>query len=351
MILFDCERMKHPYTGLFTFCDCLAGALQQQAMLHPEHAMGFYVPRAFVGRWGNKCRYAKMNLVHPFFFYNPDIELWHSASQFTRYMPVHTPVVQTVHDLNYLYEPLTEGQKERRNQIVAKHLKRVDYIVAISEATKHDIMKHFDTGDTPLRVIYNGCDRYEGEVTQPRWIPGRPFLFSIGVIHPKKNFHVLPCLLKGNDYELVIAGMYQVPAYAEQILSEARLWGVADRVRLVGPIPEAEKHWYLSHCEAFLFPSIAEGFGLPAIEAMRYGKPTFLSSHTSLPEIGGAQAYYFNYDFDRAAMQREFEEGMADFKGGHKTPEAIRERALSFSWEAAAKQYWEVYNEVLQHRR
>ncbi|MDR0940185.1 MAG: glycosyltransferase family 4 protein [Mediterranea sp.] len=341
--------MKHPYTGLYTFCDQLAGALLKEAAAHPSRPLALYVPKAFVGRWGDECRYLRVRPLHPFFFYRPGVGLWHSASQFTRYTPLRTPVVQTVHDLNYLYEPLSAEQKRRRNQKVAKRLERADYIVVISEATKRDITRHFDIKATPIRVVYNGCNRYEGPIVAPSVKPGGPFLFSIGVMHPKKNFHVLPCLLEGNRYELVIAGAPQVPAYAGQIMEEAARWGVAGRVRLVGAIPEAEKHWYLSHCEAFLFPSIAEGFGLPVVEAMRYGKPVFLSPHTCLPEIGGEQAYYFNPDFDRSAMRRELEEGMADFGNGQRNPEAIRARAAGFSWEKAAKQYWEVYDEVLHH--
>src|SRR5258708_8638554 len=111
-----------------------------------------------------------------------------------------------------------------------------------------------------------------------------------------------------------------------------------------GAITEAEKAWDLRNCMALAFPSVAEGFGLPVIEAMYYGKPVFLSDQTSLPEIGGSEAYYFT-DFDPAAMQEVFSQGMTDYQRPGKA-EKIRQRALSFSWDQAAQGYLNVYRKL-----
>ena len=170
-----------------------------------------------------------------------------------------------------------------------------------------------DMGEKHIDVIYNGCNVYRGEIRQPDSLPAKDFIFSVATVLPKKNFHVLPCLLKGTDLELVIAG--NKSDYVNVILEEARKYGVEERVKIVGPIEERVKHWYLKNCKAFVFPSIAEGFGLPVLEAMAYGKPVFLSRHTCLPEIGGDYAYYFNMDFDRELMQVEFKRGLEDYYG------------------------------------
>ena len=131
--------------------------------------------------------------------------------------------------------------------------------------------------------------------------------------------------------------------YSETIISEAKRWGVADRVTLVGVVDEASKHWYLKNCTAFLFPSLAEGFGLPPIEAMSYGKPCFLSTNTCLPEIGGNMANYFIDMSDPEQMQSDFLEGL---NRPIKTSDII-EHACSFSWKKAAKQYVEIYEQML----
>lgn len=348
MIIFDCERMRHANCGFFSFCNYLAQALHEEARQNPEYPLSFYMPRKLIGLWGDDYRYMKTNhFLHKHFLYNPNITLWHSCCQLTRYMPLRTRIVQTIHDLNYLYEPVPQEEKQCIIKRIGKHIEKVSQIVAISEWTKKDILNNFDVKDRPVRVIYNGCNVWNGPVEEPKRKPARPFLFSISSMYPKKNFHVLACLLKDNDYELILAGAHNSPEYVRQIYEEAARWQVTDRIHLSGVIPESEKHWYLRHCTAFLFPSIAEGFGLPIIEAMQYGKPVFLSTHTCLPEIGKEYAYYFNYDFDREVMRSEFRKGLDDFYNGHKDPERIKAHALSFSWENTAKQYWEVYKEVI----
>lgn len=120
-------------------------------------------------------------------------------------------------------------------------------------------------------------------------------------------------------------------------------------MKIVGPIEERVKHWYLKNCKAFVFPSIAEGFGLPVLEAMAYGKPVFLSRHTCLPEIGGDYAYYFNMDFDRELMQVEFKRGLEDYYGDvSRKAEEIKEYANRFSWENTARLYLRIYEEMVR---
>jgi glycosyltransferase involved in cell wall biosynthesis len=119
---------------------------------------------------------------------------------------------------------------------------------------------------------------------------------------------------------------------------------VPDRIIFTGPISENDKKWYLSNCTAFVFPSIAEGFGLPVIEAMYYGKPVILSRCTSLPEIGGDCAYYFD-NFDPAHMQEVLVKSL-DHYNKTKPREKIKARAKFFSWERAAMEYLNLYRSL-----
>ena len=347
MIFFDCERLKHPNTGLYHYCLNLANAMARQADRLENRELCVYVHDDKRYLLDSAVKVKKVRGWERALLYDSRIELWHTATQLSRYQPFNGRKVVTVHDLNFLYEPLTEAQKKRRLEIVKKNLRSCSAIVAISEFTKSDILKHLDTCDTQIEVIYNGCNRYEGEITEPLGKPEGRFIFAVGTILPKKNFHVLPALLVGNDYRLIIAGIYDSPEYVRQIMDQARRFGVGDRVSVPGPVSEGEKHWYLQHCDAFLHPSIAEGFGLPVIEAMQYGKPVFISNHTSLPEVGGDFAYYFNHDFDPESMRKEFTDGMNDFVSGGKKPEDIIRHAESFSWDTAARQYIELYNRIL----
>jgi glycosyltransferase involved in cell wall biosynthesis len=220
-----------------------------------------------------------------------------------------------------------------------------DWIVAISHFVADEVEKYFPEAKGKLSVIHNGADALsvpEGHL--PVMKPAKPFLFTIGMLGEKKNFHVLPCLLEGNDLELIIAGINK-GNYAEKVMSEAKKFGCEDRVRIIGTISDADKAWYYKNCYAFVFPSLAEGFGLPVIEAMHFGKPVFLSNLTSLPEVGGNEAFYFK-SFDPLDMQIVFNAGMESYKMSNFLESDIIRRAELFSWERTAKEYLRLYERI-----
>ena len=343
-ILIDCERTKHPYTGLFYFCLHLGKALIRNAATGREE-LTFYVPRGQRTLFGPGQNYFFHRDLHKFWIPGTrSFNLWHCTYQNSRLLspPGNTRVVLTIHDLNFLVERKDDPGKIKKSlRQVQDRVDRADHIVCISQFTLSTVTNHLRLGHCPVQVIYSGCNINEFPAfDHPRYRPARPFIFSLGTVLPKKNFHVLSCLLAGNDYELVIAGI--VDADYEKIIQAAAVHhGVQNRLHLVGPITEEEKSWYFRNCLAFAFPSLAEGFGLPVVEAMYYGKPVFLSDHASLPEIGGNEAYYFT-DFDPAAMQEVFTRGLTDYVSQAKA-EKIRERAQRFSWDQAARDYLRVY--------
>ena len=114
--------------------------------------------------------------------------------------------------------------------------------------------------------------------------------------------------------------------------------------RSTGPIKEEEKYWYLQHCIAFAFPSLAEGFGLPVIEAMHFGKPVLLSTHTSLPEIGGDLASYFQ-NFEPKHMEEVAMKAIQNHT--ENKSKAYQQWAHQFNWDIAAKKYPELYRKDL----
>ncbi len=85
---------------------------------------------------------------------------------------------------------------------------------------------------------------------------------------------------------------------------------------------------------------------MPVIEAMSLGKPVFLSRLTSLPEVGGTEAFYFD-DFSAQNMRKTFEEGMANYLKNPEKAERIKEWAKQFTWENAAAEYLNLYRQVL----
>lgn len=348
-IVVDCERMKYPHTGLYQFCLHLSQALLQTNV---DKRLCFYTPSRVKNIFGKEACYLRQRPAHKLIFPSTkDVSLWHCTHQSSDYFPFNKNVKKllTLHDLNYLHDetkPLSKKQKFTEG--LQQKVDAADAVVAISQFALNDAQQYLDLKNKPCRVIYNGCTINElTELRPPSFVPQRPYLFTIGAINGKKNFAVLPRLLPHNDFGLVIAGLTQNEVYKQKIEEEATRLGVSSRLHFTGAINEADKQWYLKHCAAFVFPSLAEGFGLPVLEAMYFGRPVLLSSATSLPEIGGEVACYFN-GFGEDEMQQALQDCLHRYETEAELKTALQQRARSFSWQEAALQYHQVYDELLR---
>jgi glycosyltransferase involved in cell wall biosynthesis len=273
-------------------------------------------------------------------------DIWHCTYQNSDYVPQRNrkiKVVLTIHDLNFLYEKKEAWKRDKYLRHLQENINRSDVIVCISEFCRKDLLEHCNTGNKPVHVIHNGTSALESpELTIDSYKPERPFLFSLGVMCRKKNFHVLlPLLQQNHEMELLIAGRLDDINYLSFIHQSAKEMNVEDNLRVLGNISEREKSWYYQHCYAFALPSIAEGFGLPVTEAMSLGKPVFLSNRTALPEIGSNAAFYFR-DFDASHMQKVFRKGMEHYERYEMRP-MIKHRSEQFCWHKAAREYLNLY--------
>jgi len=335
--------MKYPFTGLYYFCF----ELGKNLLRHHKNTFDFLFLKSKKGEipahWPAISFRKWDELRHP---HLPG-DLYHGTWQMTKIIP-RRPIkfVLTIHDLNFLYTDKSPAKKKKLLAKIQKRIDRADAITVISDYVRNDVLKHLRTDGKPLYKIYNGVElKAFPDFDQPHYRPSRPFLFTLGTVLYKKHFHVLPRLLPGTDYELIIAGIQPDKDYVSQIMEEARQYGVDDRVKLIGPVSDEEKYWYLDRSEAFVFPSISEGFGLPPVEAMRLGKPVFLSTYTSLPEIGGSVAYYFQ-NFEPEHMRNVLKEGLEDYHSHHRRNEIIK-WSQQFTWENATAHYARVYQDVL----
>ena len=123
---------------------------------------------------------------------------------------------------------------------------------------------------------------------------------------------------------------------------------MGERVILPGAIDEAEKAWLLAHCAGFVFPSLREGFGIPVVEALHFGKPVFCFRNTALPEAGGEAAYYWRDESPPTMAELVAQTLAAEESDSARAPlAAARQKwAARFSWAQNAASYLDIYRRL-----
>lgn len=249
---------------------------------------------------------------------------------------------------------LKKGQHEH-SKYLSKLQNQVNnsvYVTFISESTSRIANKYLDIKPgIKTKIIYQALQLIDDPETMPPWMEtDEQFLFSIGQLNSKKNYHVLIPFIKElpGNIKLIIAGDTNTE-YATLIKNSIKEYGLQERVILPGKVSEGEKSYLYNKCLAFVFPSIAEGFGLPIIEAMHYKKPVFCSIIDSLYEIGKGYTYHWE-NFEPENMATIFINGMKDFsmKNAFQIQE-MKNYADSFTMSKNVKSYLEIYREILNN--
>ncbi len=358
-VLVDLFKLRTPHCGLGQYCLHLGRAMARQAggveakflvREKDRHHLGIDFDDCLSPpSWRKERVYQWLRPARAVLPREAAFDLWHATDQSAKHLPTdpRTPVVLTIHDLNFLREK-HKIRSERYLAQVQRLVDRASALTTISEFVAGEIREHLELRDKPLRVIYNGADPQaaDAEATRPEWLAEGPFLFTIGTVLPKKNFAVLvPLMQRVPGMRLVIAGPNH-HAYAQAIRDEVARLGLADRVLLPGSIPDAHRQWLYAHCSAFLFPSLTEGFGLPVIEAMQHGRPVFCSRRTSLPEVAGPDAFYWENDTPDH-LAEVFHAGMEQVARNTTLGDRLRQNAARFDWDKTAREYLAFYGEVL----
>ncbi len=333
--------------GLGEFARQIGQALADRAdNLRADHGLELYVHcmPALAGCFGPGVQYLPVQRSQEWrHTAGVRLDLWHRLNQLNRYGPPGDTGLRlvTVHDLNYLYEK--RGLSRLRHQWRMKQLlARTDAVVTITEHVAGDVRRELNWRGA-LQVIHNGAaDLSSAPQEAVAELQGRKFFFHISRMTASKNVESLLRMMQiWPDRHLVLAGpSAETNARLQALAAEMKLQNVS----VLTQVSQAKKAWLYAHCTAFFFPSITEGFGLPPIEAMYFGKPTFLSDRTSLPEVGGDAAFYW-HDFAPESMRRVVEQGLA----GHDEARAQRVQlhAGRFSWPHAAQHYLQTYLALL----
>ena len=336
-ILIDLSILRHPYCGLGQIAINYGRLYGQQAsQLLGGHDVTLLVPPNAVGQYGDTVRYLPMHDIYRFMpQLMPHYDVWHSIHQFSPFRPFSSSTrrLLTIHDLNFMYEK-PPAKSRKYLQRLQHECNRATEICFISHFAQSEATRLLELSGKPQHVIYNGVeDVTRGEQRCPSFSDERPFFLCMGVVKEKKNLHtLLPLMHLMDEYCLIIAGN-DTDAYAERLRNEARQ---TNNIHILGPVSDSERRWLYAHCHALLFPSLCEGFGLPVIEAMQWGKPVVCSRSTSLPEIGSTHAFYFD-SFQPDAMQQTVLHALANDTPAH--AEAARQYAATFAYDNHMRQY------------
>ncbi|WP_298653202.1 glycosyltransferase family 1 protein [uncultured Proteiniphilum sp.] len=346
-ILVDLSELSNTYCGLKQVAFAYGNYFRENyKRKEADYSLTLLMPRKMFGMFGREVRYISSSswLMKHCRYLFPAFDVWHATHQLSRFKPAYswTKFILTIHDLNYLYETTGE-QRARKHRRLQRKVRRADEIVCISEFTKQETQKNLIMDGKTCKVVYNGVESLVGKpaVKHGREIK-KPFFFTIGTIMKKKNFHVLLDMMKlMPDKHLYIAGDSSPEEYGGMIEKRIETEEIRN-VSLLGVVSEEEKVWLYANCEAFLFPSLFEGFGLPVIEAMQFGKPVFSSRETSLEEIGGNFAFFWN-NFHPQEMKQLLDENLEKFYRDKDLIRKQKEYAHSFSYGKHFEEYMKLY--------
>lgn len=304
---------------------------------------------------GPKRFWTQLALPLDLYLHKPRPDVFFST---THYAPRFCSVssVISVMDLSYIHYPYLFKKTDfyQLKLWTSYSIRQAKRIITISNSSKDDIIKYYNLEPDKVKVIYPGTKKISNLKTQisnvdklrEKYKLTKKYILFVGTLQPRKNIERLVeafAKFKSEDLELVIIGkkgwMY------EEILKSPQKFKVENHVKFLDYVPDEDMPEFYKNAIFFVLPSLYEGFGLPVLEAMKYGCPVLASNVSSLPEAGGQAALYFDpEDVDDIVNKMKL---VLDDK---KMREIMREKGFEqvkkFSWKKAALQTLDILKET-----
>lgn len=257
------------------------------------------------------------------------------------------PFVLTVHDL--IDEKYNNANALAKQFIKwkGKLIANANHIISVSENTKNDIVNFYKIDPDKISVIYlsGGFDKTENKETPNEDIASNYILF-VGARNHYKNFegfiNAAAGLLIKYDLQLFVVGGGNFNAKEIAILKSLNIY---ERVKLHPHVSDESLAKLYSNALVFVFPSLYEGFGIPVLEAMQCGCPVLLSNNSSLPEVGGDAAEYFD-PFQPNDLTDKLENLIVDADKRMLMKQMGMAQILKFNWDITAQKHLEVYQQI-----
>lgn len=371
---YDAKRLFHNHTGLGYYSRTLIQSLSEA---DPEFRATLFdadpVVTAQTELFHDPEKYRIIKPGIPAWYYRSvrinkylektKVSLFHGLSNELPYisLPASIPAVVTIHDVLFKSFRADFPWHDRwiyqfKTRVA---LERADLVIAISQATKEDILRHYNVAENKIKVIYQSYDPVfdqpvsEGEVAEilaSYRLPAE-YLLYVGSVTYRKNLMVVLRALQATEEKkripLLVAGKgkdYQKRAeeYIRQHQLEA--W-----VHFLPDLPRYVLRILYAGAQMLIYPSLGEGFGLPVLEGIAANIPVITSNRSSLPEAGGDAALYFNPEDHEELKELIDQVGRSDYKAQPGTRRT--DHLVKFNKNRIARQYLrEVYGSLLQSK-
>lgn len=290
-------------------------------------------------------------------------QIWHATNQTLSFITAkHHPSLVTVHDLIELQEP-----QSRFGSLAARYLyrgiKRADQIIAVSRYSAKQLQATLGVNPDKITVIPNGVDADFHPISnfansigaaalrqELKISPSAIIVLLVSSDHPRKNsLTALRAFVRARQQDsrlvFVKVGAAGLPAGREQLLAEIDRLKVRPHVRIVQDVTIERLNDLYNLASVLIFPSRAEGFGLPPLQAMAAGTPVVAAGSTSIPEVVGQAGVLYQAD-DIDSFTRSITKIIGDASYAAKLRAAGLKRAALFSWERAAAAEAALYQRI-----
>ena len=326
----------------------------------PIEPLGFTSPKLDVKAITMRPSLLWRHLRLPLAMRRDGVDLHFSPSYFLPLVKV-CPAVVVVHDITFKVHPewFVMDRRFRFDDLFWREVAKAERIITVSEHSKRDIVRVLDVGPERVTVIGEAADAFFVPVrdaeklreARERFGLEPDFLFTAGSIHTRRNLERLIEAVSAAagaldaPLQLLILGTPAPFSPPVDIPGTARRCGMEERVKHVQYVSEEDLLLLYNACGLFVYPSLYEGFGLPVIEAMACGAPVACSNTTSIPEVAGDAAEYFDPE-SVEEMAAAIQMVMGDPALREELSRAGMERAATFSWRKAAGETLAVFAEA-----
>lgn len=293
--------------------------------------------------------------------YKPDIFI---STDGMLSLTTDVPTVLVVHDLAYIEFPhhIPKLTYEFLKFNTPKYLLKAVSIITVSEFSKQDIIDKYRVADDKIHVVANGASEQFKPIDEPRQAQireqltgGNPYFIYVGSIHPRKN---VGKLLQAYDqlrsegicnHKLLVVGRFAWKTGATHDIFKSMQF--KDDVIFAGSMNQSRLTEAIGAADALVYPSLFEGFGIPVLEARYAGVPVICSNRSSLPEVGGAHAVYFNPDApdDIARAMATFLRNRTSYK--QFALDTAQQAKDTFNWDKSSVHIFSIMQHIYDNHR